>query len=278
MDLRSEQFILPENAANEYEVNGVYHAKSLVSSTWLERLREVIDREMAEAKSKHFAFKSADRGRFVGSQDIWRTDEVCSEFCLKSELPRVCSELTHSTRINLFFDHLFVKEPGSGHVTSWHNDFPYWPIKGDQIVSSWVALDDVTEENGALTFALGSHRWNAALQPATFAEKEGSKYSDSDLEKLVGSLGFSETPQFRMFEMQAGDCLFFHSHAVHNAGANRSLDKLRRGYAVRYTGDDVVYDPRAGVHKMMLEPTLVAGGPITSTRFPQVWPQHEERS
>ena len=43
------------------------------------------------------------------------------------------------------------------------------------------------------------------------------------------------------FEMNPGDLLAFHSLVVHGSNGNFSKIHRRRGYAVRYTGDNVFY-------------------------------------
>ena len=49
-------------------------------------------------------------------------------------------------------DQVFAKAPGEGSRTGWHNDLPYWPLKGWQVLTVWVSLDPITRENGALEF------------------------------------------------------------------------------------------------------------------------------
>ena len=59
---------------------------------------------------------------------------------------------------------------------------------------------------------------------------------------------------------------------VHGAGGNNSTGRARRGYTVRYIGEDVSYDPRAGVSQPLLCETLRAGGPMDCARYPVVVP------
>lgn len=53
----------------------------------------------------------------------------------------------------------FVKEPNTVEATDWHHDLPFWPMRGNQILSVWVALTDVGPENSALEYIAGSHKW-----------------------------------------------------------------------------------------------------------------------
>ena len=70
-----------------------------------------------------------------------------------------------SATVNLLYDQLFVKEPGSSERTPWHQDLPYWPVEGDQILSIWVPFDAATPDNGVVTYVKGSHLWGQKYRP-----------------------------------------------------------------------------------------------------------------
>ena len=57
---------------------------------------------------------------------------------------------------------------------------------------------------------------------------------------------------------------------VHGAGGNTSSERRRRGYTVRYTGDNVVYDIRKGLSEPLLCDDLTPGGPLDSDRYPVI--------
>ena len=81
---------------------------------------------------------------------------------------------------NLFFDQLFVKEPGSEQQrTPWHQDIPYWPFLGRQIASVWVSATDLTVEESSLEFLRGSHRWDKYFTPKAFTAS-GSKWAEAN--------------------------------------------------------------------------------------------------
>jgi ectoine hydroxylase-related dioxygenase (phytanoyl-CoA dioxygenase family) len=235
----------------------------------MEGLRNSIDKALVESKQNRFVFEGAQKGKFHGTQDLWRRDDACGKYCTTSALPGIASRLLRSSKVNLFFDHLFVKEPNTKIETSWHNDLPYYPIEGSQIVSFWLALDPVNNESGALEFVAGSHRWGQHLQPVSFAvESEAeSRRHKSEIENFDPD---SQRHVKISFNLDPGDVLAFHGLAVHRAGGNLSSQR-RRGYTVRYTGDDVRYAPRAGIHKMMLVAAKNAGDVLDCDRFPVVW-------
>lgn len=45
--------------------------------------------------------------------------------------------------------------PGSMEYTPLHQDLPYWPIRGQQIISIWAGFDPVTEQAGAVQYIRG---------------------------------------------------------------------------------------------------------------------------
>ena len=78
------------------------------------------------------------------------------------------------------------------------------------------------------------------------------------------------------WDLSPGDVYVFHALTVHGAGGNLTTDVRRRGYAVRYTGDDVVYCERPGTNKGLRSAEHADGDPLDSSRYPIVW--REERS
>jgi hypothetical protein len=51
-----------------------------------------------------------------------------------------------------------VKEPGTRKATPWHNDHSYWQLKGNQVISLWLALDHVPKSS-CVKYVKGSHKW-----------------------------------------------------------------------------------------------------------------------
>ncbi len=60
----------------------------------------------------------------------------------------VAADLMQSDRIQMFHDHVLVKEPGTSITTPWHHDGPYYFVEGHQTVSFWSPLDPGREAEG----------------------------------------------------------------------------------------------------------------------------------
>ena len=73
------------------------------------------------------------------------------------------------------------------------------------------------------------------------------------------------------WDLQPGDCLAFQASILHGAYANTSPDIRRRALAVRFAGDDAVWQPREYIPSVPDTPDLIPGGALDSDQYPVVW-------
>lgn len=257
-----------------YEEDGATVVRGLVGVDWLDRLRAAVDRDIADPAPFVHGYTTEDgRGRFHGNLRVWQSDEDFRAFCLDSHLPAVAARFFGSGRVNLLYDQLFVKEAETGNRTRWHNDQPYWAVRGWQVMSFWIALDPVTQDSGALEFVRGSHKWGKWFQPERF----GKTTAHDDYERNPDYVEIPDIEAARgdydilSWDLEPGDAYAFHALTVHGAGGNDRADRRRRGYTVRYTGDDAVYDSRPGTNAHLRSERLKDGDPLGGEQFPLVW-------
>jgi ectoine hydroxylase-related dioxygenase (phytanoyl-CoA dioxygenase family) len=120
----------------------------------------------------------------------------------------------------------FIKEANSPGFVSWHQDSTYWGLDPDDVITAWVALTDVTEENGYMQMIPGSHKIDQLPHLDTFHKdnllSRGQEISvEVDKSKAVG------------IALRAGEISLHHIKTVHGSGANQSNDR-RIGLAIRY--------------------------------------------
>ncbi len=251
--------------------DGVVPLRQLVSDEWLVKLGDAIEDDIREPGPFYHGYES-DEGRFHGNMRLWETHDVFREFCLESGLPAIAHAFFGSKKVNLLYDQLFVKESAMTQRTRWHNDQPYWPIRGRQVLSLWVALDKTTAESGRLEFIRGSHKWDRWFQPETFGKTEAiNQYErNPDFEDIPDIEADRDNYDIISWDLEPGDVYLFHAMTVHGAGGNTLADRRRRGYTVRYTGDDVVYDMRPGLSQPLVTDLLNTGDPLDSERYPVI--------
>ena len=146
--------------------------------------------------------------------------------------------------IKLFGDQAFIKPPG-GTEKTYHQDSAYFAIEPKAIITCWVALDDVTKENGCLWVIPGSHKHGIVdhSQEWIVGDRKDMMVPDDKLDRN------REVP----ITMKAGSCSFHHSVLLHRSGANNT-DQHRRGLATHYMSSrsQWVGDPTAKPHYPLL--------------------------
>jgi ectoine hydroxylase-related dioxygenase (phytanoyl-CoA dioxygenase family) len=253
-----------------FREDGALVLRDVVSQSWLEQLAQAVERDIANPGPFFHGYATEDGGVFHGNLRIWQNDSVFERFCLESNLPDLACQFLATKRLNLLYDQLFVKEAGTANRTRWHNDQPYWPIRGWQVMSLWVALDATTLETGALEFVRGSHKWNRWYQPETFGVTRSidAYERNPDYEDMPDIEADRDGYDIVSWDLAPGDVYVFHAMTVHGSPGNLSSDTRRRGYTVRYVGDDVTYDARLGVSKPLLNDQLVNGQALDSDQYP----------
>jgi len=121
----------------------------------------------------------------------------------------------------------FNKPAGTTHPTPAHQDNFYFCLTPPQVLTMWLALDSVDEENGCLRYIPGSHL--TGIRPhnrtKTLGFSQGiADYSDEDLA--------SEVP----IHLQPGDVVIHHGNTIHRANPNRSTTRQRRSFALVFQG------------------------------------------
>ncbi len=251
-----------EKHRKTYSSDGVVLLKGVLDATQRDALGQAVERTIDES-TNYFHYRM-----------LWPHDEALSKLCRESVLPQLAAQFLNTDKVNLLFDQLFVKEANSNAATGWHNDQPYWPVRGDSLLSVWITLDSVTRDGGAMEFVRGSHRWNRRFAPFHADPTGGFSHyvasTDSDKERLPDIDAAREQYDIVSFDMQPGDALVFHGLTVHGARANR-LPRRRRAYAVRYIGEEARYWPETDSVDFLLNDRMAPGDPFDGEMFPLVY-------
>ena len=212
---------------------------------------------------------SAAGPRFFSTTFLAAEDARFRNFALGSVLPDVAGQIMRTRDVRFFYDQLFIKEPGTTSVTAWHNDLPYWPLRGDDIVSLWVALTPVDARSSGVQYIAGSHRWRTMFQAIT-PDKDPAFMDPS----LRPAPNYSD-PAVRgeetllSWDLEPGDVLVHHPLTAHGAAGNANAERIRIGLSIRYIGDDARWDPRRYVMSLPIAPEVADGAyPADDRAFP----------
>lgn len=261
---------LTDENIRRYEEDGVVCLRGLFAG-WVERLRQATTRSM---ETGGMEMGPDGQARFHSNLFMWRHDEDFRAFVFESPAAQIAKGLMGSSSVRFYFDHLFVKEAGAQTPTPWHQDEPYWPVRGGQIASIWVTLDPVTVESSGLEYVKGSHRWGRRFDPADFSQRDDrAVIAHGDENETIPDFDKCRSSyEFLSWDMQPGDCLVHQSLAIHGASGNRSTKMPRRALSTRWLGDDVSYWPVAEpeTYGPLAVPGLSRGDRLVADCFPEV--------
>lgn len=250
-----------------YQANGAAVLRGVVAPEWLNRMRLAIDR-----------MHSSDP-----AITIWpsRTDAEFSAFARCPLFGQIAAQLMGADEARFYYDQLFVKAPQSDSPTPLHQDLPYWPIEGDDVISIWIPFDRVEASSSVVQYVQGSHRWGKLYEPAPF--RKGAPPPDSQgsaaYEVIDNPQAIIEREQILCWEMEPGDVLVHHPLVLHFARPNESRSSTRRAIALRYVGPKSQFVDRPGnfmrrSNKPSFYPShpIITGAQITGDDYPLVWP------
>jgi chlorinating enzyme len=122
---------------------------------------------------------------------------------------------------------LFIKEPHSDKIVSWHQDLTYWGMgETEEELTAWIAVSEASVASGCMRFVAGSHKH--AIQPHkdTF---DGDNLLSRGQEIAVDVDEAAATP----ITLKPGQMSLHHGRMFHASGPNTSNDR-RIGLAIRY--------------------------------------------
>ncbi|MEM6756754.1 MAG: phytanoyl-CoA dioxygenase family protein [Planctomycetota bacterium] len=152
-------------------------------------------------------------------------------------------------RAHVYLPFTAVKAGGGGGTFHFHQDNNYTnhdPALGS--INIWVALVDMTPENGCLQVIPRSHD----RQWMSHDSDDGDSHQQIDVDPM----------DCKPIRMRAGDAVAFTRWTVHGSGPNIT-GTPRVAYALQYHRDDVKFlDKQTGEWKRLVETPRFAVGPV----------------
>ena len=238
----------------------------LIKGLWadhVDTLRAGIDRNMADpSEYASENLKPGEAGRFFDDYCNWQRIPEFEQVIRQSDVADVAAKLMGSDYVQLFHDHVLVKEPGTAKPTPWHQDGPYYFVEGRQNVSFWSPLDPVRE--ASLRCVAGSHLWPREVLPTRWVA-ETSFYPDPDLYMPVPDPD-AEGMRVLEWQMEPGDAVAFNYRTLHGARGNTAGTR-RRAFSLRLVGEDARYVERPG----RTSPPYPGHGMLAGQRLREDW-------
>ncbi|GAA6179895.1 MULTISPECIES: phytanoyl-CoA dioxygenase family protein [unclassified Shimia] len=260
--------ISPEDIQT-FQQDGVVLIRGLFADH-VDALRAGVARNMAEpgpyASNND---KAGETGRFFDDYCNWQRIPEFQQVIETSCAAEVAAQLMQSDTVQMFHDHVLVKEPGTSMATPWHTDGPYYFVEGSQTISFWSPLDPVT--NATLRTVAGSHKWEKPVLPTRWVSEESFFPNADDYMPIPDP--DAEGMRVLEWEMQPGDAVAFNYHILHGARGNTATAR-RRAFSLRLLGDDARYVERPGrTSPPFPGHDMQQGQKLREDWFPMLWPK-----
>jgi ectoine hydroxylase-related dioxygenase (phytanoyl-CoA dioxygenase family) len=225
-----------QQIVREYNDNGVVRIREFLSPAEVISIRSEIDRfirEDLDAQPPEASTREAD-GKTV--RNLWHLEKYCDYFqkmADRADIRKLVGELVRGEPVLLAVE-TFNKPARVGSGVPYHQDNAYFCLDPPDALTLWIAIDDVTVENGPVHFVEGSHA-NGMLP----TKKSG----------VAGnSIGLAEPPAVPKNEqfcatLKAGDATLHHCQTIHHSDPN-STDYSRLGLLLVFRGKHATHTNR----------------------------------
>ncbi|MEM9709941.1 MAG: phytanoyl-CoA dioxygenase family protein [Pseudomonadota bacterium] len=222
--------LLPSEAdIVSYEENGYFIAPQVIPHELLDAVAGIIERHQAghrdrelKAAARFSDWQDGDAAVVRNNEFVSLQNDVVRELVRFPAIGAIAARLARSRAVRLFDDQLVVKPPAAGEdasktVVGWHTDGSYWSTcTSNAMLTAWIPLHDVSEENGTLCVVAGSHRWDESDHVRGFNDTDFNSLESRIGRKVGGDL-------IHPVNMKKGQMSFHHMRALHGSMPNVSL-------------------------------------------------------
>jgi len=199
-----------------YRENGFVIIEDWLTPLELEQWREAVDTAVSNRNERKLPGREdMNEGEsyydrvFIQRINLWMDNDAVKELMLDPRIGKLASDLEGVGGMRIWHDQALIKAPWANQ-TSFHLDVPYWSFSSVHAASIWIALDDVTLENGCLFFLPGTQKKQS--------------FENVGIGPNMGDI-FKAHPEFATIqsvpaEMKAGSCSFHNGLTAHGAHAN----------------------------------------------------------
>ena len=217
--------LLTKDQIDRFNTDGFLIVEDLVDKKTVAQLRERFDRlfqgdfhtgikpdevNWQEAKSDPQLTRQICNG--------WKADPWIGATVLREDLGRAIAQLGNWPGMRIAQDNVISKPPGARAI-GYHQDNAYlgWYTPGEML-TCWIALDDVSKESGTLELIRGSHRWHQQQNP------EGEFHDPPDYRQIMQQAadGEKQDANVTYVEVPSGAGSFHHGWTWHGSGMNKS--------------------------------------------------------
>ena len=226
----NSQLITPLQA-KQFQDEGFFILDSVLDQQQVTILREACDtlieamhQEMDRLGTDHIHISHRGQRYHIAKQ--YHLVPALEQIVFGELMADIC-RATIGSDAYLFYDQYVAKAAEQGRSFSWHQDSGYLGFPHDPYVTVWMAVDDMTVENGTVSLLPYSHIGSRELK---------EHHRDSESGDKIGYVG--DEPGITAI-IPAGSIVVFSSLVFHRSGTN-TTDQMRRAYVTQYSSRPIL--------------------------------------
>jgi len=241
-DQKVGSFLTPDHLET-FHKDGIVIVDSLLTETELKDATT----ELITRMEKHVAEGVAVDDALINHH---LTDPYILNLAKHPNFLAAASQILDSPKLRIFSSRLLCKLPGTeedpnSREVPWHQDSQYWPLTPMKEATLWIALDDVTEENGAMdmfTFSAVPESRGQDLPKIQLAEEVSTEFFIKMDPAALAALPLEKATKM---ELKRGQAEFHDAFILHHSNPNKSKDQRRCAFIARYIPDYVKIPPNS---------------------------------
>jgi len=221
-----------------YLKNGYLILNNKIEKNILEDLKSATKEMIIEFKKNQESFIK-DKKRNISQHGKMFLSNRCEDFEVMEQFAKgpfiksICRSVL-GDKVYLFNEQVVNKEPNTDSKFAWHHYSGYVGHDHKTYLSIWVALCDVTENNGALRILPKNIENEVKIEEHKWSEKSSDLKMEVDESKTVTC------------SMDEGGIILFSSRTPHASYPNKS-DQNRPAYLCQYSSEPII--PPVGSNK-----------------------------
>lgn len=220
----------------DYEHDGVVLIRQFLNGDEVAAVRAELARYIRDdlaSKPADASTREAD-GRTV--RNLWRLEQyndLCRSLAERGDIRAVIAPLVQGEPV-LAAVETFNKPARIGSGVPYHQDNAYFCRTPPDMLTVWIAIDPVTQENGPVFFVKGSHK--GGVLPTKPSGVRGN------------SIGMAEPSTVPLREqfcglLNPGDATIHHCNTIHHSAPN-TTEHSRLGFLFVFRGSHTQTDPK----------------------------------
>ncbi len=219
--------------ATDYHENGYVVVQNLFSEELIERVKQDM---LAKGFNKDYPIKTFRND--IRIQDLWEESAAVKQMAAHPEIIKVLEMLYDREVIPFQTLNFKVGSQQKAHSDTLH--FSSLPAR--YMCGVWVALEDITEDNGPLFYYPGSHKtpeYNFSHFRNALTDTSYDDYPEYEtfMEALMEASPYQKTK----FLAKKGDALIWSSNIIHGGSEVKDPNSTRFSQVTHYYFKDCVY-------------------------------------